>query len=615
MPHFLMITTLLLLLLGCSPSSEEKTDVAALDAPQIDTTPQFNAWLDEEFAEYLDFSPLAKTRLGDKSHYGDLDDVSMAARDKARDWRRASVAEMTSRFNRDQLDDEGQLSWDLWVYLDARDEAAEPYKWHRFIFGRRGPHTNLPNSMINYHKVDSAADMDAYISRLNQSGRYLAQYLERAMTSAAKGIRAPYFDYEIAASHIDRVLRGAPFTQNGTSAIWQDITDKVDALESQGTIDATQATAYKAAAELALLTVTKPAYDAIKQWLEADLANVPAKATGASALPDGKAYYAQALANMTTLPMTSEAIHQKGLSEVARLQAEMQTIKSKVGFDGSLQEFFVFMREDPQFYFPNTDAGRQAYLATAREYLGNMQAELPKYFGLLPKAGLEVRRVEAFREQVGGSAHYMRGTADGERPGAFYVHLADMNAISKYRLENLAYHEGLPGHHMQISIQQELDNLPRFRTYHGYTAYSEGWGLYSEFLSKEMGFYTEPYNDFGRLTGEIWRAIRLVVDTGIHAQGWSEDEAIDYALTNSSRPEAVVRAEIRRYFNNPAQATAYKIGMLKILEVRERAKNELGGDFDYREFHNAILGSGPLPLPILEKKIASWITKVKQRTP
>jgi uncharacterized protein (DUF885 family) len=240
---------------------------------------------------------------------------------------------------------------------------------------------------------------------------------------------------------------------------------------------------------------------------------------------------------------------------------------------------------------------------------------LPKYFGLLPKAGLEVRRVEAFREQVGGSAHYMRGTADGERPGAFYVHLADMNTISKYRLENLAYHEGLPGHHMQISIQQELDNLPRFRTYHGYTAFSEGWGLYSEFLSKEMGFYTEPYNDFGRLTGEIWRAIRLVVDTGIHAKGWSEDEAIDYALTNSSRPEAVVRAEIRRYFNNPAQATAYKIGMLKILELRGRAKNELGGDFDYREFHDAILGSGPLPLPILEKKIVSWITKVKQRTP
>jgi uncharacterized protein (DUF885 family) len=618
MPHFLTIATLFLTLLvtlvGCSPPAEEQTELSASVANQTDATVRLNAWLDDEFAVYLDFSPLAKTRLGDKSNYGDLDDVSMVASDKILDWRRASVAEMTSRFQRDQLDAEGQLSWDLWIYLLARDEAAEPYKWHRFIFGRRGPHTNLPNSLINYHKVDSAADMDAYISRLNQSGRYLAQYLERAMTSAAKGIRAPYFDYEIAASHIDRVLAGAPFSDDGTSAIWQDITGKIAVLESQGKIEAGQATAYRVAAEQALLTVTKPAYKAIKQWLEADLVNVPASATGASSLPDGKAYYNQALVKMTTLPLSSDEIHQTGLAEVARLQAEMITIKNKVGFEGSLQEFFVFMREDPQFYFPNTDDGREAYLAMARDYLGKMETQLPKYFGLLPKAGLEVRRVEEFREEAGGAAHYMRGTADGARPGVFYVHLADMNAISKYRLENLAFHEGLPGHHMQISIQQELDNVPRFRTYHGYTAYSEGWGLYSEFLSKEMGFYVEPYNDFGRLTGELWRAIRLVVDTGIHAKGWTEDEAIQYAVVNSPRPEAVVRSEVRRYFNNPAQATAYKIGMLKILELRQRAKNELGEAFDYRQFHNAILGSGPLPLPILEKKIVAWIATVKQGT-
>jgi uncharacterized protein (DUF885 family) len=618
MLHFLTIATLfftlLVTLVGCSPPAEEQTELSASGANQIDATVRLNAWLDDEFAEYLDFSPLAKTRLGDKSDYGDLDDVSMVASNKILDWRRASVAEMTSRFQRDQLDAEGQLSWDLWVYLLARDEAAEPYKWHHFIFGRRGPHTGLPNSLINYHKVDSAADMDAYISRLNQSGRYLAQYLERAMTSAAKDIRAPYFDYEIAASHIDRVLTGAPFSDDGTSAIWQDITGKITVLESQGKIEAEQASAYRVAAEQALLNVTKPAYKAIQKWLQADLANVPANATGASALPDGKAYYDQALVKMTTLPLSSDEIHQTGLAEVARLQAEMITIKNKVGFEGSLQEFFVFMREDPQFYFPNTDDGREAYLAMARNYLGKMQTQLPTYFGLLPKSDLEVRQVEEFRAEAGGAAHYMRGTADGARPGVFYVHLADMNAISKYRLENLAFHEGLPGHHMQISIQQELDNVPRFRTYHGYTAYSEGWGLYSEFLGKEMGFYVEPYNDFGRLTGEIWRAIRLVVDTGIHAKAWTEDEAIQYALVNSPRPEAAVRSEVRRYFNNPAQATAYKIGMLKILELRQRAKDELGDAFDYRQFHDAVLGSGPLPLAILEQKIVAWIATVKQRT-
>ena len=599
---------ILSLLMSCAIADEPSES----SAPAVETK-RLNAWLDAEFSEYLDFSPLAKTRQGDKSDYGELDDVSMAASDRVTAWRRQSVEKMQTSFDRSKLDQEGKISWDLWEFMLQQAEAAEPYKWHRYIFGRSGPHTGLPNGLINYHKVDSAADMDAYISRLNQSGRYLGQYLVRVKTSAERGIRAPYFDYELALNQIEQLMLGVPFSEDGESAIWIDITTKIRNLESQLQIDRTQAAAFESAARTALLNVTKPSYDEIAGWLRADLKNVPAEALGASALPDGKAYYDYALGAMTTLALTAESIHQTGHQEVARIQAEMMLVKDQLGFKGNLQEFFVFMREGSQFYFSNTDEGRRAYLEMARDYLGKMQERLPDYFGILPKAPLEVQRVEPFREQAGGAAHYARGTSDGSRPGRFYIHMADMKAVAKYRLENLAYHEGLPGHHLQISIQQELDNIPRFRTYHGYTAFSEGWGLYAELLAKEMGFYNDPYNDFGRLTGEIWRAIRLVVDTGIHAKGWSEDEAVTYALLNSSRPEAAVRAEIRRYFNNPAQATAYKIGMLEILALRAQVKQALGDDFDYRSFHDALLGSGPLPMPLLAKKLAEWTDSVKAR--
>lgn len=602
-------------MLGACSQNEENSQAPASapvnEAPvsQVSETAKLNTWLDAQFEDYLDFSPMAKSRLGIKEDYDQLDDVSEAAADKQLDWRRQSVEEMKATFDRDKLDDEGKISYDLWVFMLEQRERLEPYRRHNFIFGRYGPQSGLPSSLISYHKVESADDMEAYISRLNQVGRIMGQYLERTKKAVADGIRAPYFDYERAIREANNVTSGAPFTASDEpSPLWNDITGKIDNLVESGEIDAGQAEKFRTAARQSLLTVMKPSYDEIIAWLEADLAeNVPDEATGEWNLPNGEAAYAAALNYMTTLPLTADEIHQTGLSEVARIHEEMNTIRQNVGFEGSLNDFFVFMREDEQFYYDNTDEGREAYLEQAREYIGAMEEKLPDYFGLLPKASLEVRRVEAFREQAGGAAHYRRGTPDGERPGIFYAHLADMNAVAAYRLENLAYHEGLPGHHLQISIQQELTEIPRFRTYHGYTAFSEGWGLYAEYMGKDMGFYENPYNDFGRLTGELWRAIRLVVDTGIHAKGWTEQKAIDYAILNSPRPARAVRSEIHRYFNNPAQATAYKIGMLKILELRARAKEELGEKFDYRGFHDAVLGSGPLPLPILERKIDRWI--------
>ncbi|EED30522.1 hypothetical protein NOR53_535 [gamma proteobacterium NOR5-3] len=605
---------LFLLLIGCSdnnaPLSGPQEAAAPLD-PTAAETLRFNTWIDNEYQVETDFSPLSKTRRGDKSANGELDDVSEAALARQLQWRRDSVARMQSEFQREALDEEARRSWDLWEYQLERAEWNQPFQRHRFIFGRNGPQSRLPNSLINYQDVASESDMQDYISRLQQSGRYLRQYLVRAQLAAQDGIRAPYFDYERAISEIDRVITGAPFSDGDSSALWSDIGGKLAALQEAGAIDSERADELTEAARAALLGEFKPAYEEIRAWLVADFANVSEEAEGAWSLPNGEAYYNARLATMTTLPLTAEEIHQTGIREVARIQEEMEDIKRQVGFEGSLQEFFNFLREDDQFFLPNTDEGRQAYLDLADKHLQDMYAKLPDYFGILPKAGLRVRRVEAFREQAGGAAHYARGTPDGSRPGTFYAHLADMRAVAVNRLENLSYHEGVPGHHMQISIQQELDNIPQFRAYGRYTAFSEGWGLYSELLGKEMGGYEDPYADFGRLSGEIWRAVRLVVDTGIHAKGWSEDEAVQYALENSSRPELSVRSEVRRYFNNPGQATAYKIGMLKIQEYRAKAEAELGDAFDIRAFHDVVLGSGPLPMPVLEAKVDTWIQSVR----
>ena len=587
---------------------------AAMTAPVNSTeaeTRRFVAWLDDKFAEFTDFSPMAKTRMGDKSNYGDLDDMSEAALDRKLQWRRESVAQMQAEFDRDLLDTEAQLSWDLWEYLLEMEELNLPFRRHGYIFGRNGPQSRLPNDLINYHGVADISDMQAYISRLQQSKRYMEQYLERAKLAAADGIRAPFFDYDRAMSEIQRVVSGAPFDDGAASAIWSDITDKLTTLVESGGATLEQAAELEEAARDALIGYFKPGFEQVYAWLEMDRANVSEQATGASALPNGDEYYAARLSTMTTLPLSADEIHETGLSEVARIQAEMEEIKRQVGFEGSLQEFFNFMRENDDFYFENTDQGRADYLAMADQVLADVTKKLPEYFGLLPKAALEVRRVEAFRESPGGAAHYRKGTPDGSRPGVFYVHLADMRAVAINRLENLAYHEGLPGHHMQRSIQQELGTIPKFRADGGYTAYTEGWGLYAELLGKEMGGYLDPYSEMGRLSSEIWRSVRLVVDTAIHTKQWTEDQAVQYALENSPRPELSVRSEIKRYFNNPGQATAYKIGMIKILEYRAKAESELGDKFDIKAFHDTVLGSGPLPMVALEAKIDRWIESVK----
>ena len=619
----LFFLSLILMLAACSEQKSTQQSIAEtangdVTEVQSDTltteTVRLNDWLDEQYAEQLEFSPQTKTRLGDKSDYDSLNDYSVAGFEEQLAWRRQSVDAMRVGFDYGLLNEDGKLSYDMWSYSLDRAEAAVPFRQHGYIFGRGGPHASLPNFLINYHRIDDASDIDAYLSRLGELDRVFGELLDRARSASSAGIRQPAFAYDFAIAEIDRVTSGIPFNTNDSSPnspIWTDIQGKIEALVETDLISSDQAQEYIAQAQEVLAGEVMSSYKEILAWLEQDKAFASEVSQGVWALPDGENYYNYRLAQMTTLAFTADEIHEIGLAEVARLHGSMEEIKNAVDFEGSLQDFFVFMREDDRFYFPNTDEGREDYLDLNNEYLDSITLKLPQFFGRLPKAQLEVRRVESFREQAGAAQHYASGTPDGSRPGVFYSHMSDMTTLPIFQLEDVAYHEGNPGHHMQISIQQELTDLPRFRTQYRTTAYTEGWGLYAEWLAKEMGAFEDPYSDFGRLSGELWRAIRLVVDTGIHSKQWNEERAVQYFINNSAQAEGAIRSEIQRYITGPGQATAYKIGMMKFQELRGNAESALENNFDIRAFHDAVLGAGALPMPMLESRVSSWVEEVQ----
>lgn len=594
-----------------APEAQEQRAAAAPGATEAETA-RLNEWFAARWEEQLDFSPIRKTFLGRKDDYDKIDDLSERTEDEQLAWSRRTTAEMKEAFDYDLLTDEAKMSYDVWAYELERAERALPFRRLNYVFTQmQGPQAFLPQFLISFHKVEEPGDMEAYIARIAGISRGIDQLLERARLAADEGVRPPRFAYEGVLQQARALIQGAPFGDEGEAPLWADANAKIDALQKDGKIDEAKAKELRDAARQALLESFKPSYDALIAWFESDMPNADAEASGVGALPRGLEFYDERLAFATTTSMTADEVHEYGLKEVARIRAEMEKIKENVGFEGTLQEFFTFLREDPQFFFPDTDEGREGYLQAARDHLAFIERRLPDYFGILPKADLEVKRVEAFREQPGAAQHYFPGTPDGSRPGIYYAHLSDMNAMPKHQLEVVAYHEGLPGHHMQISIAQELESVPEFRTQSFFNAYSEGWGLYSELLANEMGAYEDPYSDFGRLSTEIWRAIRLVVDTGLHAKGWSEEQAVDYFLANSSMAEGAIRSEVQRYLVIPGQATSYKIGMMKILELREKAEAELKDRFDIKAFHDTVLGGGALPLEILERRVNDWVASRK----
>jgi uncharacterized protein (DUF885 family) len=354
----------------------------------------------------------------------------------------------------------------------------------------------------------------------------------------------------------------------------------------------------------------KPAYENVIAWAR-DASMTATADDGVWKLPDGAAYYDYLLKNYTTTDLTASQIHDIGLREVARIHEAMRGVMKQVGFQGDLSDFFDFMRTDEQFYYPDSEEGRAAWIGGAQKYIAGMRAKLPELFVTLPKAEVVVQAVEPFREKSAGKAFYQRPSLDGTRPGIFYGNLYQMKEMPKYELEALVYHEAIPGHHMQNAIALEEKSLPRFRRSGGFTAYGEGWGLYSERLGKEMGFYADPWSEFGRLALELHRAVRLVVDTGLHAKRWTREQTIRYHVENSPTGEDAAIRATERYILMPGQATAYMIGMLKIVELRERAASALGAKFDRREFHDLVLRTGSVPLTVLEAEVERWVAAQK----
>ena len=392
-------------------------------------------------------------------------------------------------------------------------------------------HTFFPQLLVAFHRVDDPADLEAYVARIRESGRALRQLIEISKRNVVAGVRPPRFSFDFVINESTKVITGAPFDTSGSdSAVWADVKAKVATLQKKGTLTEAKANLLLDEARAALTGPFRTAYQDLIAWQKEDRVNAPEKTSGVGALPNGAAYYRERLANQTTTTLSADEIHQIGLNEVARLRGEMEAIRNEVGFPGDLQAFFAELRDkkdDRRLYYSDTDEGRAGYIKDATVAIDRIKTILPKYFGVLPKADLVVKRVEPFREQPGAAQHYFPSTPDGSRPGVYYAHLADMKAMPKAELEVIAYHEGLPGHHMQIAIAQELTTLPTFRRQAIFTPYVEGWALYSEWLAREMpGTYQDPYSRFGRLGSEIWRAIRLVVDTGLHAKGWSEESAV-----------------------------------------------------------------------------------------
>lgn len=621
-PMLALSTLSLALSLACAPAivSAQAAATAPATAPAeagaTSEDARINAWFERKYEEQLQISPIGMTMLGRKDRYGELDDMSREAAAKQVAWQRAAVEEMERTFDYDALGDDARLSWDLFAYQVDAAEAAHRFADHQYPFEQMGgAQSFLPTFLINFHKVEEESDYVAYVARLREVPRAFGQLMDQVKRSAAAGIRPPRFAHEGVIEQGGKVVAGAPFTEGEDSALWADAQAKADALVKAGKIDAARAGELKAQARAALVEAVQPAFADVIAWFRADMPNALVNPSGVGTThPDGAAYYAQRLRASTTTDLTPDQVHQIGLDEVKRIRGDMEALKEKVGFEGDLQAFFKFVDTDPRFKYPNTDAGRQAYIDDATKAIETIKKQLPQYFGILPKADLVVKRVEPFREVDGAAQHYYPSTADGSRPGVYYAHLSDMNSMPKTTLEVIAYHEGLPGHHMQIAIAKELQGVPEFRKQAGFSAYSEGWGLYSEWLAREMpGTYADPYSEYGRLTSEMWRAIRLVVDTGLHAKGWTQEQAVDFFSQNSSIPLEAINAEVRRYITWPGQATSYKIGMIKIQELRAKAEKELGDDFDIRGFHDAVLGGGAMPLILLERRIGQWIESEKRK--
>lgn len=602
---FALTAALLMSLPGCAPSAKDGLSQAEYVQRESHA---LNDWFNDRFDDELARSPMAQTSLGQKTALTRLDDVSQQSLDEEAALLRGWRQDLTANFDIDRLDDQTRLSYDLFLF-DIDDRlAAYDFADHDYVFQHMsGPHSNLPSFLINFHPITTKQDAESFIERLKAAQSYLGQFAERAERQAEAGILLPRFVYPKLIKACENILTGQPFSGESDSPLLAEFSKKIDALD----VIAADKTALKSKAATALKAYIAPAY----QNLIAMFARHQALSDdqdGVWKLPRGAEYYQSRLKHYTTTDLTADEIHEIGLKDVARIQDEMRQLMAKIGYDGSLQDYFNHLRTAPQYTHENTDEGRAAYIRDAAGYIDDMRNQLDPLFITKPKADIIVKRVEPFREASAFGAFYNRPAPDGSRPGTYYINLKDMAELPIYQTQALAYHEGIPGHHMQLAIAMELTELPKFRSLGGHTPYIEGWALYAESVPAELGLYTDPLQDFGRLSMEIFRAVRLVVDTGIHTKKWTREQAVQYFLENSANAEGDIRAEVDRYIVWPGQAAAYKIGMIKITELRRRAEDALGEQFNIAEFHDVILANGSVPLSALEQIVNNWIEKKKR---
>jgi uncharacterized protein (DUF885 family) len=541
-------------------------------------------------------SPEFASSIGDKRYDDQLTDYSTQALNAAL-ARGRDYIEKLSEIDTTGLTDQEKLSADLMLrQLIEQQEGAKFKEWEMPVNQFYGFHTDLAQ-LPNRLQFDSVKDYDDYITRLKKIPNAFSQIMTNLDLGADEGrVQVQYLMEKVLVQ--TQALANQKPEESPFALPLKKFPKTVSAAEQK-----------RISSEMldAISTDVLPSYKRFAGFLKAEYIPKSRKEIGVSALPDGEAYYAFRIRQSTTLNKTAAEIHQIGLDEVKRDEAEMLAIVKSLGF-ADIKTFSAALKSNPKEHPASTEALIDDY----KGYIAGMKPKLPELFGRLPKAPLEIVPVPAYMEKDQSAAYYDNGTADGSRPGRVYVNEYNFAERSLAPVEAVSYHEGIPGHHLQISIAQELTGIPEFRKYTYYTAYTEGWGLYSERLGKDVGFYKDPYSDYGRLEADIWRAIRLVVDTGVHSQHWTRQQMVDYFHDHSAIDETNIQSEVDRYIAWPAQALGYKMGQLKILELRERAKTALGPKFDIKAFHDQVLDSGALPMDVLEQRIDAWIATQKK---
>ncbi len=592
---------LLLLLTACasSPGETSGDDARSRDDARL------VALLDEIFERRVAESPQRESSLGRKTERQGLWDDRTDAFAQAQVERvKADLERLRSEFDADALSADGRLSYELFEFDSERRIANHGFRDHHYVVDQfNGQLSGLLTVLQNHHRIDTAQDAADYVARIRGLEGVLGVMTEQLRQRAEAGVVAPAFSFPDVIADATAMASGAPIEPSGApNPLWADFSEKIDALD----VSSDARDQLLADAREVLAGPYRRGFDGLLAELRR-LQGVADGNRGVWALPRGEAFYANRVAQHTTLDLDARAIHEIGLQEVARIQGEMRAIQEQVGFEGSLQDFFDFIRTDPGNSYEDSDAGRAVFLDEAQARVDAIYEVVGDWFNRLPRATMEVRRVEPWRENSESIAFYSRPSQDGSRPGIYYANLGDMPSVQRYVFSAITYHESVPGHHFQIALAQELEGLPMFRRFGGYGAFVEGWALYAEQLAGEMGFYESPLHDFGRLQNELWRAARLVLDTGIHAERWTREQSIDYFRENTPLSDGNIVTEVERFFVNPGQALSYKMGMLEILRLRAAARETLGERFDIRAFHDAVIGAGALPLPLLERRVEAYV--------